>query len=97
MRPSVKSVQSVAYPILFFLKLQLDAGLEELRFTDQIEPIQRSISVEELQPYVVRHVPVHPRRDPPESPPSHWPAVEVNVRETTDQFPGSRPTAEDGS
>ena len=76
------------------LQLQLKTGLEEVRLADHAEAVERAVAVDELEPDVVRHVPVDHRRDAPELAAVDRPVVDVAVREATDQLPGAWPAIE---
>src|SRR6185503_2845604 len=78
-------------------ELKLQAGLEELGLADQTEPIQRAVTVVQLQSHVVREMPIHHWCKSPELPAMNRGAVEVDVRESRHDFPRPRPTLEDGA
>src|SRR5262245_60392775 len=76
------------------LERKLNAGLQELRVTLEIEAVEGAVSVDELQPHVVRQVPVDHRREAPQLAAVDATVVEVDVGPVEDGLPGPRAALE---
>ncbi len=56
----------------------------------ELEPVERAIALDELEPQVIGEMPVHPGGEPPELATPQGTAVEVDIGEAHDQLEGSR-------
>src|SRR5262249_31710094 len=82
-------------PPVIDLKLQLNARLKELSFADKIKAVEGSIPICELEPDIVRKIPVHHRCESPEASATDRAAIEIGLRESGDKLQGSRAALKD--